>query len=461
MQPSRFLVLMLSALGALFSVDGVSAAQTVNTLLNFAGTNGQFPVNVTLAQGRDGNLYGTTTGDGVTSFGSIFRIKPNGGGTTLYKFTGSEGSGPAGGVTLASDGNCYGTAQAGGTFGQGILFRVTPHGQLSVLHNFSGQADGGVPLAPPIEGSDGNLYGTTVSSAAATGTVYRFTRSGTLTTIYTFTQSNGYFPVGLIQGSDGFLYASVVLGGAFGDGAYLKLSAAGVLKDVYILRPTAAEPAGPLVEAADGNLYGGLDFGGTYNLGLVASLNSTTGVLSTLYSFGANRADGVVPNGGLVQASDTNFYGLTAGGGQGDVGVIFQLKLDGSYAPLYSFVPSQFNSGVLAYTLTQHTGGKFYGTTEVGGTHGLGSVYSLDMGLGPFVAFVQAAGSVGGTAQILGQGFTGTTSVTFNGIPATSFRVFADTYMTAVVPSGATTGKVVVTTPGGALTSNVSFRVVN
>ena len=62
---------------------------------------------------------------------------------------------------------------------------------------------------------------------------------------------------------------------------------------------------------------------------------------------------------------------------------------------------------------------------------------------------------------ILGQGLTGTTSVTFNGVPATSFKVFADTYLTAVVPTGATTGKVVVSTPGGALTSNVNFRVVN
>ncbi len=61
---------------------------------------------------------------------------------------------------------------------------------------------------------------------------------------------------------------------------------------------------------------------------------------------------------------------------------------------------------------------------------------------------------------ILGQGLTGTTSVTFNGVAATSFKVGSDTFMTAVVPSGATTGPVVVTTPGGALTSNVSFRVL-
>jgi uncharacterized protein (TIGR03437 family) len=92
------------------------------------------------------------------------------------------------------------------------------------------------------------------------------------------------------------------------------------------------------------------------------------------------------------------------------------------------------------------------------GPHNDGYVYSFDMGLGPFIAFVRSQGKVGATAQILGQGFTGTTSVTFNGVSA-SFSVVSDTYMTALVPSGAATGPVVVTTPTGTLTSNPSFRV--
>jgi uncharacterized Zn-binding protein involved in type VI secretion len=88
-------------------------------------------------------------------------------------------------------------------------------------------------------------------------------------------------------------------------------------------------------------------------------------------------------------------------------------------------------------------------------------VYSLDMSLGPFIGFVRPTGKVGQTAQILGQGLTGTTSVTFNGVPAASFSVVSDTYMTAVVPSGATTGPMVVTTPTAKLTSNVNFRISN
>ena len=52
-------------------------------------------------------------------------------------------------------------------------------------------------------------------------------------------------------------------------------------------------------------------------------------------------------------------------------------------------------------------------------------------------------------------------AVTFNGVPATSFTVVKDTYLTAVVPSGATSGTVAVTTPNGTLKSNRKFRVIH
>ena len=83
------------------------------------------------------------------------------------------------------------------------------------------------------------------------------------------------------------------------------------------------------------------------------------------------------------------------------------------------------------------------------------------MGLTPFVTFVQPIGQVGQIVQILGQGLASATSVTFNGVEASSFNILNNTYMTAVVPTGAKTGPVVVTTPAGTLTSNKLFEVVN
>jgi hypothetical protein len=87
-----------------------------------------------------------------------------------------------------------------------------------------------------------------------------------------------------------------------------------------------------------------------------------------------------------------------------------------------------------------------------------GVVYSFDLGLGPFVSLVSTLGKVGKTVEVLGQGFTGTTAVAFNGTAAT-FTAKSDTYLTTTVPSGATTGFVTVTTPSGTLTSNKQFRV--
>ena len=117
--------------------------------------------------------------------------------------------------------------------------------------------------------------------------------------------------------------------------------------------------------------------------------------------------------------------------------------------------------------LVQGTVGNFYGTTGNGGVggdscslpYGCGTVFGLHVGLAPFVAFVRDSGKVGQTGGILGQGFTGTTSVSLNGTPA-SFTVVSDTFIRATVPAGATSGYVTVTTPSGTLTSNVPFYVI-
>jgi uncharacterized repeat protein (TIGR03803 family) len=188
---------------------------------------------------------------------------------------------------------------------------------------------------------------------------------------------------------------------------------------------------------------------------VVFKLNQS-GKVSVLYAF-KNIPDGANSESGLALGTDGNLYGTTGYGGKGNGGTLFQLTLTAAHKILYYFgVKGETPLG----TLVQDTDGKFYGTTYAGGRSGVGTVYSLDMGLAPFVTFVQPNGKVGRTAQILSQGLTGTTSVTFNGIPATSYTVVNDTYMTAVVPTGATTGPVVVTTPSGTLTSNKSFRVI-
>jgi hypothetical protein len=82
----------------------------------------------------------------------------------------------------------------------------------------------------------------------------------------------------------------------------------------------------------------------------------------------------------------------------------------------------------------------------------------LDVGLGPFVETLPTSGKVGATVKILGTKLTGATGVTFNGTAAT-FTVKSSSEITTTVPTGATTGKVKVTTPKHALSTNVTFRV--
>jgi hypothetical protein len=88
-----------------------------------------------------------------------------------------------------------------------------------------------------------------------------------------------------------------------------------------------------------------------------------------------------------------------------------------------------------------------------------GVFYSVSIGAAAFVAFAgQPVAKVGRTVEILGQGFTGTTNVSFGGTSA-DYTVVSDTYLTATVPNGATTAAVTVTTPGGTLSSNKTFLV--
>ena len=450
----RALVASVAAL--VVALTQVAVAQTVNHVYSFTSQNlSESPLMVTLIQGRDGKLYATAAGSSGAPNGTVFRITTADVLTELFAFDFTNGCCPNFGLALASDGNFYGTASGGGSTNNGVLFKIAPTGTYSVLHDFSGGSDGKLPSSPPIQASDGNFYGTTIGSSAVGSTLYRYSAASTVTTIYNF---GGFVDPYVIQGSDGNLYGVSSGGGTKDCGAVFEMTTAGVLLQSFSF-PCGAGGNGPhgLMQATDGNFYGTTGAGGTANMGTVFKMTPDFQV-SILYSFGSQiQHDGRRPAAGLMQATDGNLYGTTTQGGTVDMGTLFQISTSGSYKQLYSFLgkKGKFPSGALM----QHTKGLLWGTAEQGGANGLGTVFALDMGLGPFITFVQPTGKVGQTAQILGQGFKGTTSVTFNGVPATSFVVGTDTYLRAVIPSGATTGPVVVSTSKGTLASNVNFVV--
>lgn len=223
-----------------------------------------------------------------------------------------------------------------------------------------------------------------------------------------------------------------------------------------------------MIEGSDGNFYGTAGNGGVGGTELcfvqeypgcgVVFKITPNGTLTVLHSF-TGGSDGANPVVGLVQATGGNFYGTTFQGAAGDGlgwGVLFRITPAGTFAVLHTF---DWSSGAQPRALLQHTNGVLYGTANEGGSASEGTFYSFDDGLRPFVRFLPAARKVGAWVEFLGQDFEGTTAVSFNGRPATSFIVKSDTYLTARVPVGATTGLVTVTTPGGRLTSNKKFVV--
>ena len=442
-------------------------AQTYTDLYNL-GSNSGDPENPgwigLFAQGRDGNLYSTATDGGLNTVGAVFRLTPSGTMTPWsFDSNGSDGFYPYSGLTLGTDGNFYGTTYAGGSASAGTVYKFTANGKITTLHSISGCPEGDYIYAPPIEGLDGNFYGTASDGGCEVfGTVYKITPAGKLTVIYTFPGTSKLaYPMALTLGNDGNFYGTALGGGANRFGGVFKITPGGKLTVLYSFKgtPDGETPKGMIIQASDGNFYGTTEAGGADGFGSIYKM-TPAGALTILHSFSEDDGLGLHPLAGLVQATDGKFYG--AAGSNYSSGVLFQITSTGKYTVLLNFTNTtgNFPGANPQVSLFQHTNGTLYGDTYGGGSGGGGVLYSLGMKLGPFVSFVGPLfeGKVGKTIEILGQGFTGASKVSFRGVAAT-FTVVSDTYLTAVVPSAATTGSVTVTTPGGILTSNKVFRV--
>jgi uncharacterized repeat protein (TIGR03803 family) len=222
-----------------------------------------------------------------------------------------------------------------------------------------------------------------------------------------------------------------------------------------------AQGANPnnLIEAADGSLYGTTQYGGVTGGGTIfrITLDGKLTVLTTLCEQSPSCVFG--PPAGLVQASDGNFYGVTAAGGIYGNGAIFRMTPRGDVTALYSFCATTCDRSRVVAPLIQGTNGVLYGTKDGISPDDLGTLFSLSLDLPPFVEPTPNFGRVGRTIGVLGNNLSSATEVTFNGVPA-SFVVESDTFLEATVPSGATTGKVQVTQAEKTLSSNTAFVVL-
>jgi uncharacterized repeat protein (TIGR03803 family) len=310
-------------------------------LYRFSGADGQCP-SAGLIQGSDGNFYGTTYSGGASGSGTVFKITPGGALTNLYSFSGADGGHPYAGLVQGSDGNFYGTTYNGGTSHGGTVFKITPGGALTTLYGFTGGADGSGPYAGLVQGSDGNFYGTTSSGGTSHGgTVFRITPGGALTTLHSFTPTDegihpgadGCYPeAALVQGNDGNFYGTTIYGGTteYG-GTVFKITPGGALTTLHSFswsdgsRPGADGccPRAGLIQGSDGNFYGTTLEGGTTEDGGTVFKITPGGALTTLHSF-SGGADGNFPYA-LVQGADDNFYGITQSGGMYLAGTVFKI----------------------------------------------------------------------------------------------------------------------------------------
>jgi uncharacterized repeat protein (TIGR03803 family) len=269
------------------------------------------------------------------------------------------------------------------------------------------------PTAPLVQGTDGNLYGSTPNGGAnRVGTIFKITTAGKLTVLHTFDLTDGGYPTAaLTQGSGGSFYGTTLEGGANNDGTVFKITASGkfTLLHNFSLAIDGNFSETALLQATDGNFYGTTNNTGDYQNTIYKV--TPKGVFSIVYQFdGISATVGASPANALVQNTNGLFYGATT----------------------------------------------FSSSTEAGDS---GTIYTLNIGAMPFARLTLTSGLVGSSVSIFGQGFSSSSLVKFDGVQATGVTRQGTTYITVPVPSGALTGNVTVTTGSTTLTSNQIFKV--
>jgi uncharacterized repeat protein (TIGR03803 family) len=432
-----------SGFGTVFKVNPDGTGYTV--LKNFdSSTTGANPYSG-LVQGADGALYGTAYNGGSSGAGTVFKLFPDGTGFSVLKnFDWSTTGGYLqSGLILGSDGVLYGTASMGGGGSYGTLFKLNPDGTgFSILKYFTDDAGGGSLLSSLIQGPDGTLYGMAQTGGSnGYGTVFKLNTDGTGFTVLKgdfdySAASGGFLSSGLLLGADGALYGTSQQGGSSGYGAVFKLNADGT--GFAVLASFDYSTIGGflytgLMQGTDGALYGMAAFGGSGNAGTVFKVNpdgtgfsvvknldySTTGAYpqgskliqgtdgalygeayqggsigaGTLFKLNADGTgfdvlknltgnadisiDGGSPRGGVVQGTDGALYGTTSGGGSSGAGTAFRLNTDGTGFSVLQNLDSFTTGGSPNSAVVQGTDGALYGTATTGGAGGGGTVFNL------------------------------------------------------------------------------------
>ena len=386
---SRSFRVVVVGTAVLANALAASAQVSVEVLHEFGGSGDGSYLLAPLVQATDGNFYGTATKGGPSNLGTIFKMTPFGTVSVLHAFS-NDGNGgwPTAPLIQATDGNLYGTTifGSGTTIFGGTAFRMTPSGDMHVLHTFGGSADGSAPVAPLVQATDGNFYGTTYYYGNSGGTVFRMTPGGAENVLHLFTpgsSGDGDPPAApLIQATDGNFYGTTKQGGTFNNGSIFRMTPGGTFSVLHIFTGSSdgGSPEAALIQATDGNFYGTTHFGGlhagSFGGGTIFKM-TPDGTVTTLHTF-TNGLDGGFSTAPLIQASDGNFYGTTSAGGEFDQGTVFKMTPGGVVTTLHAFGSSPTDGANPMAGLVEGSDGILYGTTSAGGSFSGGTVFRVD-----------------------------------------------------------------------------------
>lgn len=429
-----FIVLLSSLLMTLLAAHPAQA-QTYTVLHAFAaGTDGADPNPI--IRDSQGNIYGTTKFGGIVdcgadTCGTVFKIDTAGNYGVLYRFTGgNNGYGPFAGLALDSQGNLYGTTQGNGFVGgAAVVFKVDPHGNETTLFVGGNSAQACCFDSPVTLDAEGNIYGMSpyggepdcgfVQNHDSCGTLFKLSPTGEFTLLHVFSGKDGIQPEGgVVLDGKGNLYGVASYGGNLscnypgsgqpseaGCGTIFKLDSKGKFTILHAFTGPGdgSEPLGLTIDSA-GNLYGIAGSGGDtipksnweYGLGTVFKVD-TAGVFSVLYTFlpctdppcTLGQVRNSVYAHHLVRDSRGNLYGIEeinncAFGG----GCLFRIDTKGNIADLYDFTEDQSGDPFLPQMgLILGSDDDVYGSTPIGGSsqpgcddegfQGCGSVFHI------------------------------------------------------------------------------------
>jgi len=382
---NRLLGVAVIILGCTFALGQAQ----YKVIYDFGTNQSAGPPTAGLVLDAKGNLYGTTAAQEACppDCGTVFELTPLPNGSwvesVIYSFCSqpncADGASPNGQLTFDAAGNLYGSTSRGPN-----VFELTPLPEggwiYSVIYSFT---DGGTAPGPGlIFDHAGNLYGSASGGLYRGGMVFELTPSEgdwTRTVLYNFCSqpncSDGKAPLPLAFDPKGNIYGMTEFGGAKNLGTVFEMWLQNGVWTEQVIRSCGSSgmrgiyPTGGLIVDLHGDLFGATESGGSYEDGVAFELASTGSGFSE-YSYSFDGADGISPDGGLVQVK-SSFFGVAGG-------AAYELVRQGTGAReivLYAFPNCTNGCGPLGPLVA--SGNHLYGVAGEGGTYNLGVVFEI------------------------------------------------------------------------------------